>query len=415
MQHSVKFIASLLLLCSVCLLAFGCQTVPTEQPKDSDTATATPVVDPVPPDTTETTPPASDDTTVPYTTEPPVTDPVTSEPETSAPETEASAEPEVPEEPAIIHPLTGLTTDTDLSAKRPAAIMINNIRVSCPQDGIIYADIIYECLVEGGLTRLMMITLDYDNLPEIGSIRSSRDYYLNFAADFDALYIHAGGSPFAYDSIKARKIQNLDGVNMWNIPAKTFYRSPERMKTMSLEHCLVSTGEKIAAAVKYKKYRTDLAENFDYPLDFVKPGETVAFADKAENIHIPFSISQVTDFTYDAETGEYLRYQFNGQKHIEGTTGEQLTFKNVMILFCKTGAITGDVKNRIDVTTVGEGSGYYAVNGTYTKIKWVKDSDESPIRFYGEDGELLMMNPGKTFISVCPTSIESIVSMNYKK
>ena len=413
MQYSLRTIGALLLLCAVCLLTFGCQTVPVDPPKDSDTATAAPVLNPVPDDTTNTTPAVSDDATVPDTSAPDTTEPVTSEPETSAPDT--SDEPEKPDEPVIVHPLTGLATDTDLSAKRPAAIMINNIRVSCPQDGIAQADIIYECLVEGGITRLMMITLDYDNLPEVGSIRSARDYYLNFAADYDALFIHAGGSPFAYDSIKARKVQNLDGVNMWDIPSKTFYRSAERMKTMSPEHCLVSTGEKIAAAVKYKKYRTDLAENFDYPLDFVKPDETVTFANKAENIHIPFSISQVTDFTYDAETGEYLRYQFNGQKHVEGTTGEQLTFKNVIILFCKTGAITNDEKNRIDVTTVGEGSGYYAVNGTYTKIKWVKDSDELPIRFYGEDGELIKMNPGKTFISVCPTSIESIVSMNYAK
>lgn len=400
MQYGIKKIGLIFLLLVVCLCVFGCHIV-VDHGENKGTA---PVDSDTEPEVPDTTPATSDDTTEP---------PVTSEPETSAPDTTEVIE--IPEEPAHIHPLTGLASDTDLSGKRPAAIMINNIRASCPQDGIAQADIIYECLVEGGLTRLMMITLEYENLPEVGSIRSARDYYLNFAADYDALFIHAGGSPFAYDTIEARGVQNLDGVNMWDIPDKTFYRSAERLKTMKLEHTMVSTGEKIAAAVKYKKYRTDLAENFDYPLDFVKTTESVSFENTAENIHIPFSISQVTDFVYDAEIGEYLRYQFNGEKHIEGTTGEQLTFKNVMILFCKTGAITGDPKYRIDVATVGEGCGYYAVNGTYTQIKWVKDSDESPIRFYGEDGELLMMNPGKTFISVCPTSIESLVSMNYAK
>ena len=418
MQRFQKCICIVLCMCMMVSIA-GC-TVPSVVTPNEDTTHNAPMdseTEPLMPDTSEpdtsVEPNTSEaDTSAPDTTEEPVTETPVVEPETSAPDT---TEPDVPEEPLITHPLTGLAVDTDLSTKRPVAIMINNIRVSTPQEGIHQADIIYECLVEGGITRLMMISLEYEKLPEVGSIRSARDYYLNFAADYDALFVHAGGSPFAYDSIKERKIQNLDGVNMWDVADTYFYRSPERLKKLSYEHCLVSSGELIAAAVKYKKYRTELTENFDYPLDFVSPDQTVSFSDGAQHIHIPLSISQVTDFVYDVESGEYLRYQFNGEKHTENKTGEQLSFKNVMILFCKTGAITGDPKYRIDVDTVGEGNGYYAVNGTYTKIRWVKDSNESPIRFYDADGEPLMMNPGKTFISVCPTSIESIVSMNYQK
>ena len=406
MQFSMKKISIFVLLFAVCLSMLGCQLV-IDRHEGDFTAPVDSVTEPAVPDTTDTEP-DTEDTTVPDTTEP-----VTSDEETTVPDT--TEEPEIPEEPEFIHPLTGLAADTDLSGKRPVAIMINNLRASCPQESIDKADIVYECLVEGGITRLMMVVLDYENLPEVGSIRSARDYYLNFAADYDALFVHAGGSPFAYASIKDRKVNNLDGVNMWDIEEITFYRSKDRIQTMGYEHSMVSNGEKIAAGAKYKKYRTDLTENFDYPLDFVKTTESVTYDKEAQSIHIPFSISQVTDFVYDAELGEYLRFQFNGEKHVEGTTGEQRAFKNVMILFCKTGAITGDPKYRIDVETVGEGSGYYAVNGTYTKIKWVKESNESPIRFYGEDGELLMMNPGKTFISVCPTSVESLVSMNYNK
>ena len=410
MQRCIKKIGTFVLLLVLCLSMIGCQIV-IDRHEGDGTAPLDPVTEPAVPDTThapDTAPATEDDTTAAQDTEP-----IASEPEATEPE--ATDVVEIPEEPEFIHPLTGLAAESDLSAKRPVAIMIKNLRASCPQVGVDQADIIYECLVEGGITRLMMVVLDYEKLPEVGSIRSARDYYLNFAADYDALFVHAGGSPFAYDSIKERKVNNLDGVNMWDIEEITFYRNAERMKTMGYEHSMVSNGEKIAAGVKYKKYRTDLTEDFDYPLDFVNPGESVSYDSKAQSIHIPLSISQVTDFVYDSERGEYLRYQFNGEKHVEATTGEQLAFKNVMILFCKTGAITGDPKYRIDVETVGEGSGYYAVNGTYTKIKWVKDSNESPIRFYGEDGEALMMNPGKTFITVCPTSIESLVSMNYSK
>ena len=59
----------------------------------------------------------------------------------------------------------------------------------------------YECIVEGGYTRLMMLAMDYENLPVVGSVRSSREYYLDFAANHDAIYIHAGGSEQAYTEI----------------------------------------------------------------------------------------------------------------------------------------------------------------------------------------------------------------------
>ena len=65
--------------------------------------------------------------------------------------------------------------------------------------------------------------------------------FLNFAADYDAVFVHAGGSPFAYASIKDRKVNNLDGVNMWDIEEIAFYRSQDRMKKMGYEHSMVST------------------------------------------------------------------------------------------------------------------------------------------------------------------------------
>ena len=386
--------------------------------------------------TTETTPPSPETTGLPpVTTDPPVE--TTEEPATS--ETEAQTEPvpdttEPPEEttdspdysqvtqrkraqsmtsdedPAYMNPLTGLPTAEDLSMQRPAAIMINNLKVSCPQNGIAEADIIYECLAEGGVTRLMMLALDYVSLSPVGSIRSARDYFLDFAADYDALFIHAGGSTYAYDSIDEYDVDNLDGVNMY-IP-NMFYRDAYRLQTMGTEHSLMTSGDKIASGVRYKKYRTAIQEDFDYPLDFIQYGTVEAYTDTAKQIHIPLSVYQITDFIYDDDSELYLRYQFNGNKHIDGTTGEQLSFENVILLFCETGAITGDAKNRIDVETTGRGKGYYATLGTFIEIEWVKDSYSSPIRFYYADGQPLLVNRGKTFITVCPTTIENKITFN---
>lgn len=338
----------------------------------------------------------------------PVTETAT-DTETAASSEETGGE----EEPEFVNPLTGLAAEKDLSATRPAAIMINNIKVSCPQIGVSQADVMYECLVEGGYTRLMMLTADYESLPEVGSVRSARDYYLDLAADYDAIYVHAGGSTYAYDSIAERSVNNLDGVNMY-LPT-TFYRDQDRAKTMGLEHSLMTTGEKIAEGVAYRRYRTEMTNDFDYPLDFVKYGTTVSFTDASLHIRIPYSVVQTTDFVYDAESGKYLRYQFDGEKHIDGATNEQLSFENVMLLFCETGLITGDPYNRIDVGTTGEGTGYYATRGTYIPITWKKDSHETPVKFFDADGNELLLNRGKTFVSVCPTSIRTLVSFNYKK
>ena len=88
-----------------------------------------------------------------------------------------------------VNPLTGLATDTDISGKRPFAVMINNIRVATPQCGISKADIIFETLAEGGLTRLMAVYQDIEDVGTIGSVRSARPYYIDIAMGFDAIFV----------------------------------------------------------------------------------------------------------------------------------------------------------------------------------------------------------------------------------
>ncbi len=367
------------------------------------------------------TPSSSEDETTGR-SEPPLSHtPETDAPETDVPETsgsddtgseESSSGEDSPNEILpYINPLTGLPTEKDFSNLRPAAIMINNIQLSCPQPGISAADVIYECLVEGGITRLMAVSMDYTALPEIGSVRSARHYYLAIAADYDALFVHIGGSTYAFDTIDEKQIQNLNGIE-W-MPT-VFWQDATRLQTMGREHSWLTSGEGIASGVKLKRYRTILNDEMNYPLDFVSDEAKVTFTDSAEHIRIPLSHVQTTDFVYDAESGKYLRYQFSGVPHIDGATGEQLAFDNVIVYYCETGMITGDALKRIDIETNGTGKGFYATGGTYIPITWKKDSFESPIRFYTKDGEPLLINTGKTFVTVCPTYIESQIAMNYE-
>jgi hypothetical protein len=301
-----------------------------------------------------------------------------------------------PEQPEFINPLTGLPAETDLSGKRPVAVMINNAKKATPQVGISKADIIYECLMEGGYTRLMCLFQDYGAVGEIGSVRSARDYFIDFAQNHDAIYIHAGGSPQAYINLKERDIDHVDGVNGYI--ANTFYRDEERRKTMGYEHSLMIDAKGIQTALEKKKFRLELKERFVSPLQFGKE-PFIPQGEDAGYVKIKYSGYITGEFDYDKQSGKYLRSQF-GKAHIDGATGETLAFDNLIILFLPHSDIKGDEAGRIAVATTGSGNGYYVYGGKAMEIRWKKSSRDSAMVLSLPDGSDFSMNPGKTFVSI---------------
>ena len=390
--RALKSLVCTLLLVSTAA-SFACSS-------ESDTVETEPVSSEVTDEvSTETETETETETTVPETTE--TTAPDTTE--TTAPETTAETEPPLPEEPENINPLTGLESDIDFSDRRPAAIMINNIEVATPQEGVSYADVIYECVVEGWQTRLMMVVSEYESLPVVGSVRSSREYYLDFAANHDAIYIHAGGSTQAYAEIKQRNVDNLDGVNMY-IP-NMFYRDSWRQQNMGYEHSLMTTGEKIVDGIEYMGYRTEIDEDLDSPLDFVPYGEVYQPENDGSYIKVKYSGVHQPYFKYDEDEGVYYRWQFTDKPHMDNTADVQLSFTNVIVLYLPS-KNTGDSYNHMDVTTTGSGEGYYFTMGGYEVINWEKDDPDEPVKLYNEDGEELLINRGKTFFQICTTSMK---------
>lgn len=305
-------------------------------------------------------------------------------------------------------PLTGLSCTKEEAARRPVAIMLNNIAQALPQQQIAAADILYECQVEGGLTRLMGVFNDWSNLTAIGSVRSSREYYIDFAANHDAIYVHAGGSESAYVNLKSRKINNLDAVND-GVAGQYFYRDPVRRQTMSYEHTLVIDGDDLDKAIAVKKYRTSYSSSFDNPLNFVGENQVISLSGgtKATAMTVKFG-AQTTTFAYDSKTNTYLRSQ-NGNKHIDGTTGEQLAFENVIVLICPY-TFTNDDYNHIEVDDVGSGTGYYFTGGKYVAINWSKASGDSQVKLVYPSGREVYLTPGKTNIEIVSYSGNVTVS-----
>jgi len=105
------------------------------------------------------------------------------------------------------NPLSGeYNLSKDAVGKRPVGIMVNNIKISLPQRGISQADLCYEVLAEGGITRILALFPDINKIPDTGSVRSARDYYIDLAVSHNSIFVHFGGSPTALKTIKEKKI-----------------------------------------------------------------------------------------------------------------------------------------------------------------------------------------------------------------
>ncbi len=291
------------------------------------------------------------------------------------------------------NPLTGESNLADSAVnKRPLAVMINNIKISLPQRGIGDADMYYEVLVEGGITRIMAMFSDINNIKDLGSIRSARSYFVELAASHNAIFSHCGGSDAAYSTIKQKNIDNIDFIK------GGMYRDQERLnKRIPTEHTAFTNLKLINSSLSAYKYETSAKIN-----DFYRFGDNskqLENAETAANITAPFSSGAKSTFTYDSASGLYKKGQFGGD-HIDGATGEVLTVKNVFILKTEI-TNTGDYKNHINVDLTS-GEGYYACDGKIIPIKWQKNGFDKQLKYYTMDNNELYVAEGKSWVCIIP-------------
>lgn len=296
-----------------------------------------------------------------------------------------------------------LTGIDDLSkkaiGKRPVAVMVNNVEDALPQYGIGQADVIFELPVEGNLTRLMALYADYTTVPNICAIRSCRYYYPAIAKGFDAFYVHWGSDQTILSYVNSLNIDRYDGMAN---PHNLFGRdSSRRSAGYAVEHTGYFKGTKFAEAVEADGKRTDLLESKrGTAFQFCNINELVTPAGNAcSKVHIKFGAATAT-LNYDAEKNVYSK-NINGHAHIDGKTGDTLTFTNVFVLET-TNTVKDEAGHRkIDWAGSSSAVGYYISNGTVEKIHWSKanGSESEYLRFYKESGEELVINRGKSYIA----------------
>lgn len=326
-------------------------------------------------------------------------EPITQDSTTDTDTTESDVTPSTEEEveiqiPANISPYTGLSIDESLVNTRPIGIMISNIKAALPQSGISQADIIYETLVEGGITRLFAIFHDVSDVTKIGPIRSSRHYYLDFALDNDAIYTHVGQSTYATAAFKVLDVDRFYGIS--KLDSMLTFRDPDR----KAPHSTYTSYEKLMATWDYLEYRKELKSDAR-KFSFNTVDTPLAQGEPLTKIDLDYSPYITATFTYNATEGVYERSQF-GEKEIDKENNVQLAFKNVIVQYADIWTIKGDKLGCMDMTLIAEGTGLYITDGKMIPITWKKTSHESPTMYYLQDNTPITLNPGKTFISVFP-------------
>ena len=282
---------------------------------------------------------------------------------------------------------------------RPIAVMIDNHIGAMPQAGLLEADLVYELIVEGGETRMMVVLQD-KKLSKVGPIRSSRHNFLDYALENDAIYVHYGWSPKAKADISSLGVNNINGIFE---SSKSFWRVSDKYAP----HNAVTNTENILKIAKRKGYRT--TKKSEPVLNYVADEVKLKDAKDAYTVTIPYSDHNTVKYTYNKKDKTYTRYS-RGRKQVDWTSKKTVTTKNIIIEKAKN--TTLDKKGRQNIDNVKTLDGYYITNGKSIPIKCVKSSRKAKTVYKDLDGKEINVNDGKTFIQICP--IKSKISIKGK-
>ncbi len=285
----------------------------------------------------------------------------------------------------------------DVSSKsRPFAVMINNLGTARPyHTGLQDAYLVYELVVEGGITRYLALFKDKP-LEVVGNVRSSRHYYLDYALENDAYYVHWGWSPQAQSDISNLKINNFNGL----YDAKPYFF--RQNLPVSSEHTAFVNLKEMQTLVKKKGYRTET--NKDLLLNYSPTNiDLEKHTDKKEatNVDVKNSKGFTTSYVYDTSINAYKQY-VNDKEHKDYASKKQYTVKNIIVYQVKYSSI--DSYGRQDIANTGKGDGYFITNGVAIPITWEKKTRDSQTIYRYKDGTEITVNDGNTWIHIVPTS-----------
>lgn len=317
---------------------------------------------------------------------------------------EVSAEPtKDPHAGMVRSRLTGKYVSSKVAKRRPYAVMINNIGYAFErQMGTSKADLIYEALAEGGITRMLAVFEDVSGVKKIGSVRSARHYYVEFAQEWDAIFCHFGHTKYAVSKMEELNTNNLSGLSA--IGGIVYARD----RSIRAPHNVFTNGKKLKKGAKkqgysQKKDETAMAEHFQ----FHETDTDLPDGKKAMRITIPFSAYSTCKMKYNKKSKVYMKSEY-GKKHMDIYYKKQLKFKNVIIQLVDESNIDHNGYQTMKLKKAS-GKGFYYTNGKRINITWKRTESTNEMAYYDESGNVLTVNPGKTYIAVYPKNRKNLI------
>lgn len=309
--------------------------------------------------------------------------------------------------------------------RRPLAVMIENHLEARPQSGLSDADIVYEAVAEGGITRFMAIfycqSAAYESI--LGPVRSARTYFLDWASEYNfPLYTHVGGANTpglanALGQIGDYGWSAANDLNQFSIGYPTFWRDYERLgRTVATEHTMYTTTEKIWAVGNNRGYTNLNPDNKEWSVGFTPWKFTKEEADATQrgtaqsiNYNAWEDPNYAVSWQYDKTNNLYQRSNA-GQAHLDLNVNQQLTVKNLIVQFAVEKRANDGYPGNLHLLygTIGKGKALIFKDGQAIVGTWTKAKRLSRTIFSDDKGKEIQLNPGKIWISVLP--VESKVA-----
>jgi len=296
--------------------------------------------------------------------------------------------------------MTGRLVPPAAAERHPIAVMIDDLGPARPQSGFNSAAVVWQAPAEGGIPRYMMIF--QDQVPtDVGPVRSARYYYIAWAAEWKAMYVHAGGSPQALKTLREKG----SGQLVYNADQFRYGGLFRRISTRYAPHNLYTTGKelrRLANRVGADDGPMKAAWQFgpDAPLSQRPVGGRIQVSYPANKIK----------YTYDRKSNSYYRSVSREDKQIDAATEKRVHPKNVVIMLMRFGPLNdGSPKNRLEADVVGKGKAWIATNGQTIVGTWRKKSLTAPTQFFDAAGHQVTLTVGQTFVQVLPLGSSVIV------
>lgn len=300
-------------------------------------------------------------------------------------------------QPVLADAINGVKVEPKIAEQRPLAIIIENHPDSRPQSGLSRADIVYETLAEGGITRYLVLfqTQPADN---IGPVRSLRIYFGEIAEQWRAILVHVGGNSEALDRLRRGVYKNVSDIDEY-FNGDYFRRASNR----PAPHNVYTSIETLGKLVAEKKYSTQASHSLWKFKD-----DAAAAQPQAANLTIPFSTPQFTaNFRYDPADNVYLR-SLASKADKDTNNQQQLRAKTIVVQFVTETVFPTDAIGTISLKLTGSGKALVFQDGLVTNATWRQENGFT--RYYDSANNEIAFNRGALWVAIVPTTLEQAVT-----